>query len=139
MVRIDSKNNEDEQYIWESAAGVSFTVQNDTEIDTGGQARHEDHLFHEEDQSALLEERRLKDLVKEFFEFFGFPIELFVEKLKEIEVSVSEEDEEEQTRWKVRRVMSPNSRMLMTRKKRGAEEENEEDEGGVPRVGEQGR
>ena len=71
---------------WESAAGVSFTVQNDTEIDTAGQARHEDHLFLEEDHSALLKERRLKDLVKEFSEFFGLPIELFVEKLKEREV-----------------------------------------------------
>ena len=70
--------------------------------------------------SALLKERRLKDLVKEFSEFFGLPIELFVEKLKEREVSVWEEDEEEKTRWKVRRVMSTNSMMSMTRKKKGS-------------------
>merc|ERR1712057_142680 len=48
-----------------------------------------------EDQSEFLEERRLKDLVKKHSEFIGFPIELYVEKSKEKEVTDSDEDEEE--------------------------------------------
>merc|ERR1711904_293939 len=48
-----------------------------------------------EDQSEFLEERRLKDLVKKHSEFIGFPIELYVEKSKEKEVTDSEDDEEE--------------------------------------------
>merc|ERR1712019_297818 len=47
-----------------------------------------------EDQSEFLEERRLKDLVKKHSEFIGFPIELYVEKSKEKEVTDSEEEEE---------------------------------------------
>merc|ERR1712115_144731 len=47
------------------------------------------------DQSEFLEERRLKDLVKKHSEFIGFPIELYVEKSKEKEVTDSDEDEEE--------------------------------------------
>merc|ERR1711963_985801 len=46
-------------------------------------------------QSEFLEERRLKDLVKKHSEFIGFPIELYVEKSKEKEVTDSEEEEEE--------------------------------------------
>merc|ERR1712196_201395 len=46
-----------------------------------------------EDQSEFLEERRLKDLVKKHSEFIGFPIELYVEKSKEKEVTDSEGDE----------------------------------------------
>merc|ERR1711972_1191494 len=49
-----------------------------------------------EDQSEFLEERRLKDLVKKHSEFIGFPIELYVEKSKEKEVTDSEEEEEEE-------------------------------------------
>merc|ERR1712187_1072279 len=48
-----------------------------------------------EDQSEFLEERRLKALVKKHSEFIGFPIELYMEKSKEKEVTDSEEDEEE--------------------------------------------
>merc|ERR1712203_684112 len=49
-----------------------------------------------EDQSEFLEERRLKDLVKKHSEFIGFPIELYVEKSKEKEVTDSEDEGEEQ-------------------------------------------
>merc|ERR1712240_752865 len=47
-----------------------------------------------EDQTEFLEERRLKDLVKKHSEFIGFPIELYVEKSKEDEVTDSEAEEE---------------------------------------------
>merc|ERR1712159_146786 len=46
-----------------------------------------------EDQSEFLEERRLKDLVKKHSEFIGFPIELYVEKSNEKEVTDSDEEE----------------------------------------------
>merc|ERR1719265_271796 len=53
-----------------------------------------------EDQSEFLEERRLKDLVKKHSEFIGFPIELYVEKSKEKEVTDSEEEEEKKEEGK---------------------------------------
>merc|ERR1719230_935366 len=95
-VRVISKNNDDEQYVWESAAGGSFTVQKDTEMVHGEVKRGTKVICYlKEDQSEFLEERRLKDLVKKHSEFIGFPIELYVEKSKEKEVTDSEEEEEE--------------------------------------------
>merc|ERR1711988_1868917 len=95
-VRVVSKHNDDEQYVWESAAGGSFTVQKDTELVHGEVKRGTKVICYlKEDQSEFLEERRLKDLVKKHSEFIGFPIELYVEKSKEKEVTDSEEDEEE--------------------------------------------
>merc|ERR1712107_815176 len=95
-VRVVSKNNDDEQYIWESAAGGSFTVQKDTEMVHGEVKRGTKIICYlKEDQSEFLEERRLKDLVKKHSEFIGFPIELYAERSKEKEVTDSEEDEEE--------------------------------------------
>merc|ERR1712167_4272 len=86
MGRVVSKNNDDEQYVWESAAGGSFTVQKDTEQLHGEVKRGTKVICYlKEDQSEFLEERRLKDLVKKHSEFIGFPIELYVEKSKEKE------------------------------------------------------
>merc|ERR1712199_84508 len=86
---------DDEQYIWESAAGGSFTVQKDTEMVHGEVKRGTKIICYlKEDQSEFLEERRLKDLVKKHSEFIGFPIELYVEKSKEKEVTDSEDEEE---------------------------------------------
>merc|ERR1711862_387208 len=95
-VRVISKNNDDEQYMGESAVGGSFTVQKDTEM-VHGEAKRGTKIicYLKEDQSEFLEERRLKDLVKKHSEFIGLPIELYVEKSKEKEVTDSEEEEEE--------------------------------------------
>merc|ERR1739844_30063 len=95
-VRVVSKHNDDEQYIWESGAGGSFTVQKDTEFVHGEVKRGTKVICYlKEDQSEFLEERRLKDLVKKHSEFIGFPIELYVEKSKGKEVTDSEDEEEE--------------------------------------------
>merc|ERR1719424_1145549 len=94
-VTIITKSNDDEQYIWESAAGGSFTVVKDEEKAHGDIKRGTKLILTlKEDQSEFLEERRLKDLVKKHSEFIGFPIELYVEKSNEKEVTDSEEDEE---------------------------------------------
>merc|ERR1712206_47271 len=83
------------QYIWESAAGGSFTVTKDTEQPYGEIKRGTKIVCHgKEDQSEFLEERRLKDLVKKHSEFIGFPIELYVEKSKEKEVTDSEDEDD---------------------------------------------
>merc|ERR1712056_28097 len=96
-IRVISKHNDDEQHIWESGAGGSFTVQKDTEMVHGEIKRGTKIICYlKEDQSEFLEERRLKDLVKKHSEFIGFPIELYVEKSKEKEVTDSEEEEDKE-------------------------------------------
>merc|ERR1712008_647412 len=60
-----------------------------------GQTWHQSHLLSQRGSIRILEERRLKDLVKKHSEFIGFPIELYVEKSKEKEVTDSDEEEEE--------------------------------------------
>jgi molecular chaperone HtpG len=91
-VVVTSKHNDDEQYVWESAAGGTFSI---TEAAGEKLTRGTAITLHlKEDQQEYLEERRLKDLVKKHSEFIGFPISLWVEKSKDKEV---EEDEEEET------------------------------------------
>ncbi|KAF4677224.1 heat shock protein 90 [Perkinsus chesapeaki] len=95
-VRVVSKSNDDDQYIWESSAGGSFTVAKDTEFADGHIKRGTKVILYlKEDQTEFLEERRLKDLVKKHSQFIGFPIELYVEKSTEKEVTDSEDEEED--------------------------------------------
>lgn len=105
-VKVISKHNDDEQYCWESSAGVyisvlllinthindriflsggSFTIKQggDEEIARGTKIV----LYMKEDQADFLEEKTVKDIVKKHSQFIGYPISLFVEKEREKEVS----------------------------------------------------
>jgi len=93
-VTVVTKNNDDDQYIWESAAGGSFTIKRDTEGPFIG--RGTKIILHlKDDQQDFLEERKIKDLVKKHSEFIGYPIKLWVEKEKEEEVTDDEASDDE--------------------------------------------
>merc|ERR1711862_712401 len=86
-----------------------------------------------EDQSEFLEERRLKDLVKKHSEFIGFPIELYVEKSKEKEVTDSEEEDEQKDEGKDGD--EPKIEEVDEEKEKEYKKKEKKGEGGLARVG----
>merc|ERR1711953_1459193 len=92
-VVVTSKRNDDEQYVWESSAGGSFTIRpgDDPELKRGSKIV----LHMKEDQAEFIEEKKVKEVVKKHSQFIGYPIKMLCQKEREKEVSDDEAEPEE--------------------------------------------
>jgi len=71
-VEVRTKHNDDEAYVWTSAAGGSFTIRTDSDSTLG---RGTEIILHlKEDQLEYLEEKRIKEIVKKHSQFIGCKI-----------------------------------------------------------------
>eukprot|EP00981_Chlorochromonas_danica_P004225 scaffold857_cov152-Ochromonas_danica.AAC.8 len=88
-VRVVTKNNDDDQYIWESTADSSFTIAKDPRGNTLGRGT-EITMFLKEDATEFLNQARLEEIIKRHSEFITFPIYLF-KKTEEVVEKAAEE------------------------------------------------
>uniref|UniRef100_A0A1B0C796 Heat shock protein 83 n=2 Tax=Nemorhina TaxID=44051 RepID=A0A1B0C796_9MUSC len=107
-VTVTSKHNDDEQYMWESSAGGSFTVKSDNSEPLGRGTKIVLHI--KEDQTEYLEESKIKEIVNKHSQFIGYSIKLLVEKERDQEVS--DDDAEDDKKEEGKKEMQTDEPML---------------------------
>ncbi|EFJ17359.1 hypothetical protein SELMODRAFT_233774 [Selaginella moellendorffii] len=99
-VTVVSKHTDDQQYVWQSEAGGSFTVSKDTSKEK--LSRGTKVILHlKDDQLEYLEERRLSDLIKKHSEFINYPISLWTSKASGTSGSQKGKGKEDTHEWKI--------------------------------------
>merc|ERR1712088_673115 len=123
-VVVTSKNNDDNQYIWESDAS-SFSISEDPRGPTlkrGTQIS----LYLKEESYDFLEQDTVRDLIKKYSQFINFNIYLWGSSTKTVEEPI-EEDEEEKTEDEVEETPKDED-------DEGAVEEDKEEEEKKPKM-----
>eukprot|EP01084_Bolivina_argentea_P272908 464775_1 len=95
-VIVRSKHNDDQQYVWESSAGGTFTVRPDTHSPHQLVRGTEITLLLKEDCAGYLEDKKVKEIVKKHSQFVSFPISLFTIKEEKKEIDDSDDDDDDE-------------------------------------------
>ena len=83
-VTVISKNNNDDAYVWESDASDTFNIYKYENTDMTRGTKITIHL--KDDQHKYLEESTLKKIIEKHSNYIKFPIYLYCEKTREIDV-----------------------------------------------------
>jgi len=121
-VRVVSKHNDDEQYVWESSADDTFRLALDPRGNTLGRGS-EITLFLKDDAKHLLDQNELENLIKRYSEFITFPIYLKKSEEKSFDVEMTEDEKEE-----ARKKRAEEKAAKKDEKPEGEEDEDDDDE-----------
>jgi len=95
-VVVRSKHNDDEQHVWESSAGGTFSIRSDASNSYQLKRGTEVALYFKDDCMSFLDVKKIKEIVKKHSQFVAFPIHLYQIKEEEKEVPEDEEENEDE-------------------------------------------
>lgn len=91
-VKVTSKTFNDDQYIWESNAGGSYTITKAENNDLIRGTRIE--LTLKEDAKEYMDVDRCKDIIRKHSQYISYPIKVETEKTKEEEIEIEDTTEQ---------------------------------------------
>jgi len=95
-VIVRSKHNDDEQHLWESSAGGTFSIRSDATNPYQLTRGTEIVLYFKEDCMQFVDVKKIKEIVKKHSQFVAFPIHLYQIKEEEKEVDEEEDNDEDE-------------------------------------------